>query len=80
MKLHTERSIDYQRFGKNLRKILKQRNLKQVDIACITGATRPNVSKWIHGVQFPCFGYLVKIAKYLDVSLDELTEGVVIDD
>ena len=79
-KLHSNSSIDYQRFDMNLEKIIRDRKMKFVDVACAIGTTRETVSNWVHGRKFPYLGYLMKISKYLDVSLDELVEGVVIDD
>lgn len=70
-------SMNAMRFHEKLKKILDERDLHQTDLARETGMSTGTVNRWIHGQIDPQFGHVVRIADYLDVSLDELADDAV---
>ena len=63
-------------FSQNVQKILDQRGLKQLDLAIGIGTDDRNVSNWLNFKATPNIVWVVKIANYFDVSLDELFDRI----
>ena len=59
-------------FAENLRRLRKERNLSQEDLAELLGVSRQAVSKWEQGEGYPEVEKLLVLAGELDVSLDSL--------
>lgn len=58
-----------------IRRLMRERGLRQVDIANATGASKGAVSKWFSGTFSPSSEYLVKIANILDTTPSYLLTG-----
>ena len=58
-----------------IRRLMRERGLRQVDIANATGASKGAVSKWFSGTFSPRSEYLVKIANILDTTPSYLLTG-----
>lgn len=56
----------------NIRRLLKQRGVKQTKIADVCGVSRPTVTNWFARRNFMRIEHLVAISKFFNVSLDEL--------
>ena len=56
----------------NIRSICKSRGLKQTEVAEAIGEKVKTVNKWFTGTSVPSAEQLVRIADYLDISLDKL--------
>ena len=59
-------------FSERLKRLRKNKGLKQQEIADILGVKRNTYSDWENGKTEPSFGNLVKLADFFDVSLDWL--------
>lgn len=59
--------------SRNLRRITKAKGLTQIDIADKLHLKPTTVNTWFRGANAPRFNTLEKLAKALDVSIDELT-------
>ena len=51
---------------------MKERNLKQVQIAQAVGCNKGTVSKWLNAKIEPGLIYLAKLTKILDCTFEEL--------
>lgn len=60
------------KFDKRLRKLRKEKNIKQKDLALFLDVSTPTITKYESGDRVPTTDKLVKIADYFDVSLDYL--------
>jgi len=56
----------------NLKKIRKENNLSQEELAEKLGVSRQSVSKWESGTSYPEMDKLLQIAKIFNVNIDEL--------
>ena len=59
-------------FGQNLKKLRKERDLTQENIADFLGVSFQSVSKWERGESYPDITMLPVIASFFKVSVDEL--------
>ncbi|MEZ7649804.1 helix-turn-helix domain-containing protein [Streptococcus sp. 27098_8_86] len=59
-------------FSERLKKLRKQAQLTQVDVAEELGISQPAYASWERGVKKPTQENLVKIAQVLDVTVDYL--------
>ena len=60
-------------FQAHFKAILLKKGISQADVARLSGITEPMVSHFISGSRRPDFSTLLKLAKGLEISLDELT-------
>lgn len=58
--------------GENLRKIRKDNNLSQEDLADLLKVSRQSVSKWESGVAYPEMDKILLICKKFNIKIDEL--------
>ena len=61
------------KFKDQLKKLMKERNLKQADIARLTGASQTIVSKWLRLDSSPKLKYIQPLAKALNIRVSDLT-------
>ena len=59
-------------FGKNLKELRISLGLSQKDLGKVFGVCNQTISFWELGSREPDLDMLKKIAKYFDVSIDEL--------
>ena len=59
-------------FGDDIKRLRKNKGLKQQEIAELLGVKQNTYSDWENGKTDPSFENLVKLADLLDVSLDWL--------
>jgi transcriptional regulator with XRE-family HTH domain len=59
-------------FSENLKRIRKENNLSQEQLAERLGVSRQSVSKWENGSAFPETDKIVQICDMFDISMDEL--------
>lgn len=65
--------MDYQnKFKDNLKEFRKDQNIGQVELAKAIGVSKGIISLWENGLREPNMYSLIKLAKYFDVSIDEL--------
>lgn len=62
----------YAPFPSALRDLMKEKGKTQEEIAKEVGKTRQTISQYVNGSSEPSYDVLVKIADYLDVSIDYL--------
>ncbi|MFS9181463.1 helix-turn-helix transcriptional regulator [Streptococcus timonensis] len=67
-------------FSERLKKLRKQAQLTQVDVAEKLGISQPAYASWERGVKKPTQENLVKIAKLFNVSVDTLVSNDKTDD
>lgn len=59
-------------FATALRSLMDEANIKQEELAQITGKTRQTVSQYVNGISEPGYDTLVKIADFFNVPVDYL--------
>ena len=59
-------------FSASFRSVLKAKGLKQTDVAHAIDEKAQTVNKWFTGASVPSIAQLIKMADYLNVSLDKL--------
>ena len=60
------------KFSDNLKKLRKDMNLSQEDLADKLGVSRQSISKWESGVVYPEMDKMVQLCKLFNVSMDDL--------
>ena len=58
-------------FSKNLKRMMKEDNIKQEDLANEIGVSREMISRYVTGQSMPTFLTVVKIADFLFCSVDD---------
>ena len=68
--------MDRYAIGNNINALLRERRMKQKELAALIGVTEPTMSNWITGIRQPtCYG-LFRISKVLGVTMEELMKGI----
>jgi len=62
-------------FGENLKRLRKEKEMSQEDLAIQLNVVRQTISKWEKGYSLPDTDMLSKIAKIFNVSVNELLES-----
>ena len=60
------------KFSDNLKKLRKDLNLSQEDLADKLGISRQSISKWESGVVYPEMDKMVQLCKLFNVNMDDL--------
>lgn len=60
------------KFGETLIYLRKEKGVGQVELAYQIGVSKGCISLWENGLREPTLSGLLALAKYFDVSLDEL--------
>lgn len=63
-------------FGENLKELRKQRKMSQVDFAKNMHTTQQRISEWECNKVEPTLYNILKILKVLDISFEELIDGI----
>lgn len=69
------RGLDLAELGKNLTQIRKQRRLTQQQLAELLEVQQRVISRWETGLVKPHLDHVVRLARVLEVSLDQLVFG-----
>lgn len=65
--------MEYQnKFKDNLKELRIERNLGQVELAKAIGVSKGVISLWENGLREPNMYSLILLAKFFDISIDEL--------
>lgn len=59
-------------FAKNLKAILIEKNIKNIDLSRALKIDRSNITKYLNGQKMPNYETLEKIKSYLSCSYDDL--------
>ena len=62
-------------FGKRLKEARERKHISQEYLAEVVSVSRQSVSKWENNECYPTVEKLIKLAEYLDVSIDWLFEA-----
>jgi transcriptional regulator with XRE-family HTH domain len=73
-------STESLKFGRRLQELRKKRGLRQKELAAAIGIHPLQVSKYETGLSFPTVAKVIEIAKFLQVSMDELFGEIVPDE
>ena len=60
------------KFKDNLKTLRQEKNLGQVELAKIIGVSKGIISLWENGLREPNLYSLIALAKFFNVSIDEL--------
>jgi len=60
------------KFGENLKKLRKSRNLSQEDLAEKVGVSRQSVSKWETGDAYPEMNNILELCKIFNCKINDL--------
>ena len=63
-------------FGDNLREARKAKNLTQESLADDIETTQQYINEWERNKSEPTLSFILKLLKALDISFDELLDGV----
>lgn len=63
-------------FGDNLREARKAKNLTQESLADDIETTQQYIREWERNKSEPTLSFILKLLKALDISFDELLDGV----
>ena len=75
LSLEGESNMEQQKIGGFLKKLRKEKNLTQEQLAEIMGVSNRSVSRWETGANLPDLDILIQIAEYYDVELREILDG-----
>ncbi len=65
--------MEYQnKFKDNLKELRSERNLGQVELAKAVGVSKGVISLWENGLREPGMYSLIALAKFFNISIDEL--------
>lgn len=68
--------MNYQnKFKENLKYLRLERNLGQVELAKELGVSKGVISLWENGLREPSMSSLILIARYFNISIDDLIGG-----
>lgn len=67
--------MNQEKIGKFIRKLRKDNNLTQADLAQKYGVTYQAVSKWENGKNIPDISILKQMSKDFNINIDDLLEG-----
>lgn len=67
--------MNSEKIGEFIKKIRKENNLTQKDLAQKYGVTYQAVSKWENGINLPDISLIQKMSKDFNISMEELLEG-----
>ena len=59
-------------FGENLKLLRLENNIGQVELAKNLGVSKGIISLWENGKREPTISYVIRIAKFFDVTTDYL--------
>ena len=67
--------MNQKKIGQFLKELRKEKGITQEQLAEILGVTNRSISRWENGVNMPDFDFIMEIAKYFNVGIDELLDG-----
>ncbi len=67
--------MDQKKIGAFLKELRGEKHLTQKQLAEILGVTNRSISRWENGVNMPDFDLVIEIAKYYDISIEEILDG-----
>ena len=67
--------MNQEKIGSFIKKIRKDNNLTQKELADKLGVTYQAVSKWENGLNIPDIGIIKEISKMYNIEIDELLSG-----
>ena len=67
--------MDQKKIGLFLKELRREKKLTQEQFAEIIGVTNRSISRWENGINMPDFDLVIEIAKYYDVSIEEILDG-----
>lgn len=59
-------------FARNLKELRIERSVGQVELAKSIGVSKGIISLWENGKREPTLHYVILLAQYFDISIDEL--------
>lgn len=70
-------TVDKKQFGRNFKRILKEKHLSHLELEKISGISHTSMTNWTSGGYAPRADTIAILCKSLEVSADELLEGIV---
>lgn len=67
--------MNQKKIGLYLKDLRKQKGLTQEEFSELLGVSNRSISRWENGVNMPTLELLLEIAKYYEVSMDEILDG-----
>lgn len=71
--------MNQEKIGKLIAECRREKKLTQVELAKLLGVTDKSVSKWENGVCLPDASNMPDLCKILDISINDLFSGEVVD-
>lgn len=67
--------MNQKKIGTFLKELRREKDLTQEQFAELLGVSNRSVSRWENGVNMPDFDYILEIANYYHVSIEEILDG-----
>ncbi|MDR7870446.1 MAG: helix-turn-helix domain-containing protein [Tissierellaceae bacterium] len=67
--------MNQKNIGLFLRDLRKEKDLTQEQLAEILGVSNRSISRWENGVNMPDIDLVIEMAKFYDVSIEEMLDG-----
>lgn len=67
--------MNQKKIGLFLKKLRKEKELTQEQLAEIIGVSNRSISRWENGVNMPDFDLVIEMANFFDVGIEELLDG-----
>ena len=71
-------SENHGQVGKNLKKAMKAKGLKQIQLAKMTGIDTSSISKYMRGTLLPSLWNCVRLCEVLDIDLNTMVRDWII--
>lgn len=71
--------IDQSAQGKNISRLLEERGMSQAELAKLTGIDPRQINRYVKCGHLTSLLNAIRIAKVLDVTVEQLCEGVIKD-
>lgn len=59
-------------FSRNLKKLMLEKNVKNIDLAKALNVNKSNITRYLNGEMTPSYDLLEKIKNYFNCSYDDL--------
>ncbi|XCP83667.1 helix-turn-helix domain-containing protein [Roseburia hominis] len=67
--------MNQEKIGAFLKKLRKEKNVTQEQLAEVFGVSNRTISRWENGINMPDLGLLLDIARYYQVGIEEILNG-----
>lgn len=67
--------MDQKKTGRFLKELRSEKGLTQEQLSEMLGVSNRSISRWENGVNMPDFDFVIELANYYQISIEELLDG-----